>query len=125
VDFLKKDLLANGYISEEDFNLFQIADDAAHAATIISRFYHRYHSLRYVSDRLVLRLAESLPPARVQALKVKFQGILRPGGDILPSAALAQESDEPQIKDLPRLIVDFNRRNFGGLKALIDELNRD
>ncbi len=124
-DFLKRDLLARGYISQEDFNLFQIADTVDRTVMIIDRFYHRYHSLRYISDRLVLRLTKSLPPDRVQDLKVRFQDILRPGGDILTSTALEQESDEPQIKDLPRLILDFNRRNFGGLRALIDELNRD
>jgi hypothetical protein len=123
--FLENDLLANGSISEEDFNLFDIVDAAGQAVKIIDRFYHRYHSLRYVGDLLVLRLEQPLSPERIQDLKDQFSHILRPGGDIRSSEALDQEADDPEIKDLPRIILDFNRRNFGGLKSFIDAVNQD
>lgn len=122
--FLENDLLANGSISEEDFNLFEIVDSVDQAVMIIDRFYHRYHSLRYVGDRLALRLERPLSPERIQALKVQFSHILRPGGDIRASEALDEEADEPETKHLPRIILDFNRRNFGGLKSFIDAVNQ-
>jgi uncharacterized protein (TIGR00730 family) len=123
--FLENDLLANGSISEEDFNLFEIVDSVDQAVMIIDRFYHLYHSLRYVGDRLVLRLKRPLSPERIQDLKVQFSDILRPGGDILSSEALEEEADEPEIGHFPRVILDFNRRNFGGLKSFIDAVNQD
>lgn len=122
--FLKDDLLANGSISEEDLNLFEIVHSVDQAVTIIDRFYHCYHSLRYVRDRLVLRLKRPLSPETVGTLKRLFGDILRPGGDIRSSGALEEEADEPDIRHLPRLLVDFNRMNFGRLKALIDAINR-
>jgi uncharacterized protein (TIGR00730 family) len=124
MNFLEDNLLANGSISEEDFNLFEIVFTAEQAVTVIDRFYYRYHSLRYVGDRLVLRLKEPLPSVRIKALKDQFSDILRPGGDILASVALDEEADEPEIHHLPRLILDFNRRNFGGLRSFIDVLNQ-
>jgi hypothetical protein len=42
---------------------------------------------------------------------------------ITQSGPLAQEAGEPEIAHLPRLLVDFNRRDFGRLKSLIDALN--
>jgi len=122
--FLKDNLLANWAISEEDFNLFEIVDSADQAVKIIDQFYHRYHSLRYTGDRLVLRLKEPLSPERIGALRTQFSHILRPGGDIRSSEALEEEADEPEIIDLPRVILDFNRKNFGGLKSFIDAVNQ-
>jgi len=42
---------------------------------------------------------------------------------MLLSPALSEESDEPGIGDLQRLVVDFNRKDFGRLRKLIDEVN--
>ena len=121
--FLESDLLANGSINKEDFNLFEIVDSPDEAVMIIDRFYHIYHSLRYVGDRLVLRLKRTLSPERLQALKEQFFDILKSGGEIQSAEALDEEADEPEIKHLPRLILDFNRRNFGRLRRLIDTIN--
>ena len=39
------------------------------------------------------------------------------------SCLLPEEADEEQIADLPRLVVDFNRKDFGRLRKLIDAIN--
>ncbi len=44
-------------------------------------------------------------------------------GDIYLSGSLPAEVDEPEIADLPRLIADFDRKNFGSLRKLIDSIN--
>jgi hypothetical protein len=59
----------------------------------------------------------------IQKLNELFRDILTPGGSIYLSEALPAEDDEPGIADLPRLIVDFNRRDFGKLRGLIDVIN--
>jgi hypothetical protein len=46
------------------------------------------------------------------------------GGDMYSSGPLPQENDEPDIIHLPRLIVDFNKSDFGRLRQFIDALNR-
>ena len=121
--FFEKELLAQGYISATDFSLFEQVESVDAAVASINRFYHRYHSLRYVRDQLVIRLTSSLDPPKVNELKSLFSDILTPDGDLSLSGPLPIEADEPEISNLPRLIVDFNRKDFGRLRNLIDTIN--
>jgi uncharacterized protein (TIGR00730 family) len=123
IEFLKDELLARGNISETDFNLFDLVYSAEDAMSKIERFYFRYHSLRYVEGQLVLRLNAALDQQRIEALKADFSDMLTPHGELRLSGPLPMEMDEPEVAHLPRLIVDFNRHDFGRLKALIDEIN--
>jgi hypothetical protein len=36
---------------------------------------------------------------------------------------LPDESSEPELAELPRLVMHFNRRNLGRLRQLIDSVN--
>jgi len=123
VDFLEKELLSRGYISATDFDLFEVVDSADAALERISRFYHRYHSMRYVGDQLVIRLSSEIQQKEAAELKRGFSDMLRPGGDLRLSKPLREEADEPEIAHLPRLVVDFNRQDFGRLRKLIDAVN--
>jgi hypothetical protein len=40
------------------------------------------------------------------------------------SGNLPEEADEPEIAGLQRLVLDFNRWDYGNLRRLIDEINR-
>ena len=124
IRFVKNHLLAGGYISEPDLNLFERVEDIDAAAETINRFYFRYHSLRYVDNQTVLRLSAPIDQERVNAMKSDFNTMLTPGGDMRLSGPLPAEADEPEIRHLPRLVVDFNRKNFGRLKQLIDAVNQ-
>jgi uncharacterized protein (TIGR00730 family) len=123
IQFLEKELLNQCYISETDFHLFETVNSVDDALSRIDRFYHRYHSLRYVGNQLVIRLRSPIEDEKARELKLQFADILRPHGDIRPSDPLSEEEDEPEIKGLPRLIVDFNRKDFGRLRCLIDQIN--
>jgi uncharacterized protein (TIGR00730 family) len=125
VRFVKHVLLAGGYIGQFDLKLFESVDAVDEAVERITRFYHRYHSLRYVGDKLAIRLNSALEPGKIRDLKKRFAGILRPHGDLYLSGPLPEETDEPDISHLPRLVLDFNRFDFGRLKCLIDAINRD
>ena len=116
-------LLAGGYISESDCHLFRHVQSAEQAVEEISRFYHRYHSSRYVGEQLVIRLNTSLDPLIVRDLTARFADILTPGGTMAISEALPVEADRADITHLPRLVVDYNRQDFGRLRCLIDALN--
>jgi len=123
IGFFKEHLLEQGYIEKTDFALFEVAENVEEAIEKIKRFYRRYHSLRYVDGRLVIRLSSPLEASSVEALKKRFSDILVPGGEMRITGPLEAESDEPEIAHLQRLLVDFSRRNFGRLRALIDEIN--
>jgi hypothetical protein len=64
-----------------------------------------------------------LAPHHIEKLKERFRDIVATAGDIVLSGPLPEEKDEPEISHLPRLVVDFNRRDFGRLRILIDAIN--
>jgi len=125
IEFVKKNLLTKGYISQSDLALFERVDSADDAVERINRFYLRYHSLRYIDDRLVIRITSSIDQKKLKEIEVSFGDTLRPQGRICLSGALAEEMDEPEIKHLPRLILDYKREDFGRLRDLIDVINGD
>jgi len=121
--FLETELLARGYLSTSDFYFFERVNSVDAAVECIDKFYRRYHSQRYVEKKLVIRLKSGLGPRAIKELKEHFSDILTCGGDITISNALPEESDEEQLAGLPRLILDFNRKDFGRLRKFIDAVN--
>lgn len=122
--FVSKQMLERGLISPEDDHLFLVTDDVDRACQEMETFYKRYHSLRYVEHKkmLVLRLKEPLKPEWVERLSQDFHDIVV-DGEIEISQAFQEESDEPDLLDLPRLSLPFNRRNLGRLRQLINAIN--
>ncbi len=122
--FFQNQLLDTGYVSPEDESLFFITDDVEEARREILNFYHGYHSSRYVDHgrKLVLRLNQSLSEASIKSLNEEFQDIILEGS-IETCDPYREEQDEPDLLELPRLSVSFNRRNFGRLRQFIDRIN--
>jgi uncharacterized protein (TIGR00730 family) len=123
IRFTKEQLLAKGYIGESDLKLFESLDAVDDAVECINRFYRRYHSLRYVGNQLIIRLTSPIHETVIKDLKDRYSDMLSSNGDIHPSGAFPEEMDEPDIRHLPRLVVDFNRVNFGRLREFIDAVN--
>jgi len=123
IEFLTEKLLAHDYIGPSDLMLFERVDSVDDALQRINHFYSRYHSLRYIDNRLVIRLTSSIDQGKMEELGIGFSDILRSDGEIYLSGPLPEETDEPEIGHLPRLIVDFNRKDFGRLRELIDAIN--
>ena len=121
--FFQEELLPQGYITTTDFNLFERVDSVDDVIDRINRFYNRFHSLRYVDRQLVIRLASGISEEAVRELNELFPDILANGGGISLSGPLPAEEDEPELADLPRLVVDFNRKDFGRLRGFIDAVN--
>jgi hypothetical protein len=103
--------------------LFTIVHAVEDAVEHIDHFYRRYHSLRYVGERLVVRLQEPLDDGRIDQLQQAFSDLLLPDGRISRSGPLPEEANEAPLQDLPRLVIDFNRRDFARLRQLIDAIN--
>ncbi|MDD5168618.1 MAG: TIGR00730 family Rossman fold protein [Syntrophales bacterium] len=119
----EKELLPRRYIRPSDLALFEHVCSVDAAVERIKRFYHRYHSMRYVNDQLVIRLTSELNPDDIQKLTDRFHDIIRSGGGIRASEALEAEMDDADVLHLPRLVLDFKRFDFGRLRSLIDAIN--
>ena len=122
MDFMKNQLLGQGLVSADDFHLFSITDNVDTAVAEIVKFYSNYHSSRWVGQQLVLRLQRPIPVAVAERLDVEFVDLLQ-GEKIIQGAALESENNEPNLIDLPRLILSPHRRNFGRLRQLINAIN--
>jgi len=123
IRFFEEELLARNYICPSDFALFERVCSVDAAVERIQHFYRRYHSIRYVHGQLVIRLTSQLSPDDIRKLVDQFHDILLPRGSIAESGALKAEKDDADVIHLPRLVIDFNRRDFGRLRSLIDSIN--
>lgn len=123
-DFLEDELSSHGYISIDDFHLIERVFRPEDAVARIRRFYINYHSLRYVGEQLVIRMQSPLRPNALETLARDFEDILIPGGEMRPSGPLDDELNETNLAELPRLVVDFNKRDFGRLRQLVDAINQ-
>ncbi len=121
-EFIDKTLLADGLISPEDVSLYKITDSVEAAVEETLKFYRVYHSMRYVNDTLVLRITQPLSHDDLDQINESFADIIVEG-KIEQLAALPEEANEPELAQLPRLKLRFNRRNLGRLRMLIDAVN--
>jgi uncharacterized protein (TIGR00730 family) len=120
--FLTEHLLKLGFISREDFSFFKIVHNVQEAVAEILQFYKVYHSARWVREKLVIRICRRLSNEAVVDLNEKFADIMR-RGKIVQGNALRPEKNEPQIWNLPRLILTPYRSSFGRFRQLIDAIN--
>ncbi len=123
IEFVHNRLLADGMISPEDLSLYKLTDKVEAAVAEILQFFHVYHSMRYVKNKLVLRLTEAISPKLLDDINQHFRDILV-DGDFTTGGPLREEKDEPALIALPRLMFHFNRRSLGRLRQLIDCINR-
>ncbi|MEO1617389.1 MAG: LOG family protein [Planctomycetota bacterium] len=120
--FVDKQLLDGGMISPDDVSLYKVTNSVDEAVEEVLGFYHRYHSMRYVRDRLVFRLKEALDEERLDHIQSEFSDILVKG-QFEQTKALKEEGGEPDLAGLPRLVFHFNRRSLGRLRLLINTIN--
>ena len=121
-EYVRGQILAQGLISKDDLSLYSIVEDAEAAAAIVRNFYRFYHSSRFVDGRLVLRLKGELNDEAIVTLNAEFQDILV-SGCIEKTTTLPDEIGD-DTERLPRLILHFNRSNYGRLHQLIRLINQ-
>jgi hypothetical protein len=120
--FLTEHLFKLGFVSLEDFCLFKIVHNVSEAVQEVLQFYKVYHSARWVGEQLVIRIYHRLSNRAIADLNHQFEDIVRKGA-IKQGGALRQEKNEPEIWEMPRLILTPYRRSFGRFRQLIDAIN--
>lgn len=120
--FLTDHLFKLGFVSPEDFFFFKLTHSVSEAVDEIMGFYKNYNSSRWVGDHLVIRLVHRISSHALAELNRQFKDLIR-SGEITQGSALDQEKNEPEIWDLPRLVLQPHRHNFGRFRQLIDAIN--
>ncbi len=122
LEYIKDELLGNGMISPADLSLFYTTTSIDDAVDEILNFYSVYNSMRFVKDKLVIRLHEEPSDELVEKLNADF-GDLLASGRIEKTTMHKLEADDEHLQGLSRLTLDFNRRGLGRLREMIDVLN--
>jgi len=102
--------------------LYMVTDSVDEAVNEVQRFYRVYHSMRYVSGYLVLRLQKKLSDVALAGIRASFADILS-SGTFEQTTALRQEANEPALAAMPRLKFRFDRHSNGRLRELINFVN--
>ncbi len=120
--FIREHLVARSMVDPNDVSLYRIRHDAEGVAEEIESFYANYHSIRFVGDRLIIRLRDLPSPSRLDELRREFADLSRGGFIEAVEPTAAEIADADQLS-LARLAVDYDTRHAAGLRLLIDRLN--
>ncbi len=122
INFIEGELAEGGFISSNDLSLLIRVKSIEQAADEILKFYRVYHSIRYVGGKTIIRLNRALSSEDINKLNRNHSGILR-SGEIEPTDSLPAEQKSEEFLDLPRLVMDFNRHDFGIFHEMLRFLN--
>jgi uncharacterized protein (TIGR00730 family) len=120
--FVREQLLARNLISERDTKLYKICTSPQEGVDYVKFFYSTYHSMRFVRDRIVIRLQKELSDDAVATLGSDFSDLVKKG-NIEKSGALHEEANEPELDDKPRLVFALNRQSPSRLHEMIVAIN--
>ncbi len=121
-EFIKRDLLGGNYISKDDLSLFKVTNSIIDATSEITSFYRNYHSQRFVSGILVLRMQNELTDQTLQALNNEFGDIIV-DGSIEKCTASKDEIEDNDHLELSRIRFKFNKHHWSRIRMLIDRIN--
>jgi hypothetical protein len=119
---VREHLLRDELISPEDLCLYQITDDTDEAVKIITRFYRNFHSTRFVKDLFVIRLKHAPSDSALEAMNEDFADI-NTGAPVKRIEPTPEEVEDNEHVELPRIAFNFNRKDYGRLRQMIDVLN--
>jgi uncharacterized protein (TIGR00730 family) len=122
VDYIDSELVTAGLVSEDDHQLFLATDDVDVAVAAIQRFWRSYHSIRWVGDRLVIRLHHAPTDDELADLNARYADLLVDGAIERTDPLPAERSDKDHL-ELARIVMRYDARQAARLRSLIDALN--
>lgn len=120
--FVERELLARHLVSEPDLHLVTRCRTVDEAVREITHFYSRYHSMRYVGRRLVIRMNTDIDDDHLAELNQDFTDVIE-SGRIERAETSDSERQDDDVVDLPRLALRFDRWHYPRLRQLIDAIN--
>jgi hypothetical protein len=120
--FVREELVDPGWVSARDVNLYTITDDVDEAVATVRGFWRNYQSLRWVGDRLVIRLRAEPTDAEVDNLAEKFADVCL-DGRIERTGPLPAEVSDNDALDLHRVVLTYDPRLGGRFREMISALN--
>ena len=120
--FVDEQMVPAGVIAPDDLDRVLVTDSVDAAVAEITRFWRNYHSLRWVGDRLVVRLRAEPTDDDVAVLNEQFAGQLA-DGRIEKSGPLHVEQLDQDRLELHRLVLRLRPRAVGSLHRLIRAIN--
>lgn len=116
------DLAAHGMISPDDSSLVSRCTSVEAAVDELRGFYANYHSQRYVDGILVLRMHVAPGDHALARFNREYTDIIVSGTIETIEATAAEVANDDNV-DLARIRMHFNRRGFGRLRALVNDIN--
>ena len=89
---------------------------------LISRFYRNFDSTRFVKDQFLVRMKHAPSATALAALNEDFADIVLEG-KIKSVNPTPEEVEDHDRLELARIAFNFNRRDYGRLRQMIDVLN--
>jgi len=121
--FVREGVASHGYVDPDDLALFVVTDDVDVAVEELLAFGRNFHSIRWVGERLVIRLRTAPTDAELAGLNVEFADVCLSGSIERSGALPAEVSGHDQV-DLPRVVLHYDSSKAGRLRSLLDRLNR-
>jgi uncharacterized protein (TIGR00730 family) len=120
--FLQEDVAPRHLIDDDDVHLVTFTDSTETACEEIIRFNRNFHSIRWVGERLVMRVRHAPTDVELAELNTRF-GPIATDGIIRNSPALPAEVSTDDHLELARVVLRYNGFAAGQLRLLIDALN--
>jgi uncharacterized protein (TIGR00730 family) len=115
-------VIEQGYASTTDRCLYRITNEVDEAVAEVFGFYANFRSMRWVGEKLIVRLNIAPNESQVKQLNTKFAEWMGPEG-LAVTSALPVEVGEHDDIEAARVVLRWNRRQPGRLRLLIDALN--
>jgi uncharacterized protein (TIGR00730 family) len=121
--FLREQMIDKNFVSKEEQAIFKIVHDVDEAVEEIINFYRIYNSIKYINNKTYIRLNEPLGADLLNNLNKEFKDILIDGKiEQIPFSYLKE--DNKVFVDKTRLVMRFNRKNYGRLLGMIHSINK-
>lgn len=120
--FAREELLADGYIAPADLDFVHVTHDPIDAVQHITHFYSTYHSMRWVGNRLIVRLQHEVSDGLLERLTAEFGDIIMSGA-VVRAETTDSEREDNDVVDLPRLAFRYNRHGYARLRSMINAIN--
>jgi len=121
-DYVTDELYGANMIGEFDRDMYVITDSPEMACEQILAYWHNYHSIRYVGDRLVVRMKRDVDDELLGTINEHCANLVA-DGRISRATPLQPEVDTDDVLALPRLSFRYGNRHYGKLGPLIDLIN--